>query len=97
VSTLTVIQAHALGIEAAKKALAQFEADISKYGMKLIWSGASGELKGTGASGDVKVTETSVTVNVKLGMMAKIAGVDPDKLKGSIEKRLKSALQPAAS
>lgn len=97
-STVTVTQAHTLGIEAAKKALASFEGDISKYGMKLVWSGssgasgASGEIKGTGASGDVRVTDSSVTVNVKLGMMAKVAGVKPDLLQQSIAKRLKSAL-----
>ena len=34
-STLTVTQAHTLGVEAAKKALSTFEQDISKYGMKL--------------------------------------------------------------
>src|SRR5688572_13625233 len=92
VSTVTVSQAHTLGVDAAKKALSTFESDISKYGMKLAWSGANAEIKGTGASGDVKVTATNVTVVVKLGMMAKVAGVKPDLLEKSIEKRLKAAL-----
>lgn len=92
-STVTVTQSHAIGIDAAKKALATFEADISKFGMKLVWSGTRAELKGTGASGEVKVTENLVTVVVKLGMLAKAAGVDADRLKGSIEKRLKTALE----
>jgi putative polyhydroxyalkanoate system protein len=95
VSTITVTQGHALGVEPAKKALAQFEADVAKFGLKLIWNGTSGELKGTGASGDVRVTDSNVTVTVKLGMVAKIAGVDPERLKASIEKRLKSALLPS--
>ncbi|MCK6549389.1 polyhydroxyalkanoic acid system family protein [Myxococcota bacterium] len=91
-STVTVTEPHSLGVDAAKKALSTFESDIAKYGMKLVWSGSNAELKGTGASGDVKVTATSVTVVVKLGMLAKAAGVKPDMLQGSIQKRLKSAL-----
>lgn len=94
-STVTVRESHTIGVEAAKKALGSFETDIAKYGMKLVWSGANAELKGTGASGDVTVTATSVTVNVKLGMLAKAAGVKPDKLQQSIEKRLKAALSGA--
>lgn len=91
-STLTVTQAHTLGVEAAKKALSTFEQDISKYGMKLEWKGSNAELKGTGASGDVKVTDKSVTVVVKLGLLAKAAGVKADLLEKSIAKRLAGAL-----
>lgn len=91
-STVKVTESHSLSIDDAKKSLEAFEGDISKYGMKLHWSGANAELKGTGASGDVKVTDSSVTVTVKLGMMAKMAGVKPDLLEKSIAKRLKSAL-----
>lgn len=91
-STVTVNERHELGIEGAKKALSQFEGDIAKYGIKIVWAGAQAELKGTGASGDVKVTENSVTVVVKLGLVAKMAGVQPEKLQASIEKRLRSAL-----
>ena len=91
-STITVSESHALSIEDAKKALGAFEGDIAKYGMKLSWNGANAELKGTGASGDVRVTDNQVTVVVKLGMMAKVAGVKPDLLEKSIQKRLKSAL-----
>lgn len=91
-STITVTQPHTLSVDDAKKALASFEGDISKYGMKLSWNGPNAELKGTGASGDVKVTTSSVTVVVKLGMLAKAAGVKADLLEKSIEKRLKAAL-----
>ena len=95
-STVKVTESHSLSIDDAKKSLAAFEGDISKYGMKLNWNGANAELKGTGASGDVKVTDSSVTVTVKLGMMAKMAGVKPDLLEKSIAKRLKSALSGEA-
>ena len=91
-----VTQAHSLGVDSAKRALQSFEQDIAKYGMKLVWNGSSAELKGTGASGEVKVTDSSVTVVVKLGMLAKAAGVKADLLEKSIEKRLKAALAPQA-
>ncbi len=95
-STITVTESHALSIDDAKKSLASFEGDLSKYGMKLEWSGAKAALKGTGASGDVNVTSDKVTVVVKLGMMAKMAGVKPDLLEKSIQKRLRSALSGEA-
>lgn len=91
-STVQVDQAHALGNDVAKKKLDAFAEDIKKYGMSLVWSGDAAELKGVGASGTVKVTPTNVSVTVKLGMMAKAAGVKPDKLQESIAKRLKAAL-----
>ena len=43
-------------------------------------------------SGDVVVAEREVTVRVELGMVAKLAGIDPVKLESSIKKRLQSAL-----
>ncbi|MCA9555923.1 MAG: polyhydroxyalkanoic acid system family protein [Myxococcales bacterium] len=91
-SDVVVTESHALPSDEVKSRLKAFEADISKYGMKLDWQGDRADIKGTGASGDVKVTPSSVTVTVKLGMMAKMAGIKPDKLQASIEKRLKAAL-----
>lgn len=91
-STIKVTEPHSLSVDEVKSRLAAFEQDISKYGMKLNWSGSKAELKGVGASGDVNVTASDVTISVKLGMMAKAAGVKPDKLSQSIEKRLKAAL-----
>lgn len=91
-SDVVVTESHALPSDEVKSRLKAFEADISKYGMKLDWQGDRADIKGTGASGDVKVTPSSVTVTVKLGMMAKMAGIKPDKLHASIEKRLKAAL-----
>ena len=81
-----------MGADAAKSALESFAQDIAKFGMKLNWSGNKATLKGTGASGDVTVTDSKVVVTVKLGMLAKAAGVDPKRLEGSIARRLASAL-----
>jgi putative polyhydroxyalkanoate system protein len=96
VSTIQVKQAHALSVEDAKKALGVFEQDLKKYMVKLVWSGANAEIKGTGVSGDVKVTSSDVTVSLKLGMLAKAAGVKADLLEKSIIKRLQAAF-PANS
>lgn len=91
-SDVVVTEAHSLPLDDVKGRLGAFEQDISKYGMKLEWSGNEAKLKGVGASGGVKVTDKDVTVTVKLGMMAKAAGIKADKLSGSIQKRLKAAL-----
>lgn len=92
-SAIVVKESHSLPAAEVKTRLGGFEQDIAKYGMKLNWSGdTNADLKGIGASGDVKITPNDVTITVKLGMMAKAAGIKPDLLSKSIEKRLKSAL-----
>ena len=91
-STVVVTENHSLEPDEAKSRLAAFEEEIAKYGMKAHWSGLKADLKGTGASGGVDVTSSAVIITVKLGMVAKLAGVKPDKLKASLEKRLKAAL-----
>lgn len=96
-STILVRQAHKLSVEDAKKALGGFESDLAQKGVKLVWSGANAEIKGTGVSGGVKVSTSEVSVEVKLGMLAKAAGVKADLLQKSIEKRLSQALGGAAS
>lgn len=93
-STIKVTQGHSLEVESAKKALGSFEEDLKKYMVKLVWSGPKAEIKGTGVSGDVQVTTSDVTVTVKLGMLAKAAGVKADLLERSISKRLKAAFSP---
>lgn len=91
-STVVVSENHSLPPDEAKSRLASFEAEIAKYGMTAHWNGLNADLKGTGASGDVKVTTASVTITVKLGMVAKLAGVKPDRLEASLKKRLQAAL-----
>lgn len=92
-STIKIQKPHQLSIEDAKKAIDRFGEDIrEKYGMKLAWSGNQATLQGTGASGDVAVEPDRVTVTVKLGLLAKAAGIKADKVEASIEKRLTAAL-----
>ena len=65
---------------------------VSKYGVKVVWSGYDAEIKGLGITGDIAVTASDITVSIKLGMMAKAAGVKADKLESSIRKRIVAAL-----
>lgn len=90
-----VTESHDLGAAEARRRIADFEQMMSKYGVKANWSGNKAELKGMAAKGSIVVTDTDASVVVKLGMMAKAAGVDAAKLEGSIRKRLKAAFGTA--
>ncbi|MCO4772406.1 MAG: polyhydroxyalkanoic acid system family protein [Deltaproteobacteria bacterium] len=95
-STIKVNQPHALPKDEAKSRLAVFEESLGKYGVKLDWSGHKAKLKGTGVSGGAEVADDNVNITVKLGFLAKAAGVDAGKLEASIKKRLAAAFEETA-
>ena len=88
-----VVQGHQLTVDEAKNKLESFEAMLTKYGVSLQWSGSSAKVKGFGVSGNIAVTTSDITVVLKLGMMARAAGVDAERLKGSITRRLTEAYE----
>lgn len=90
-SDIHVVEPHNTTPDDAITKVALFEDMLKKYGVKAKWKGHNAELKGTGVKGGIKVDATNVTVDVKLGMMAKAIGVDADKLSASIRKRLRKA------
>ena len=90
-STIRVKQPHNYGRERARACFGSFEEMMGKYGVKLDWNGDNATIKGFGVSGDVSVKDDCVEVVIKLGMMAKAAGVDPKRLEGSITRRLVAA------
>jgi len=92
-STIKVSQPHSVTIDEARAKVQGFEEMVKKYGVKSDWSGNRAKLKGTGVSGSIAVQPASVDVELKLGLLAKAAGVKPDLLKASIEKRLKAAFE----
>ncbi len=92
---INVTETHDLGAAEARKRVATFEEMMSKYGVKAKWSGNHADLKGMAAKGSIDVTDTSVTVVVKLGMMARKM-VDADRLTNSIRKRLRAAFDGTA-
>ncbi|MEZ4383991.1 MAG: polyhydroxyalkanoic acid system family protein [Nannocystaceae bacterium] len=92
-STIKVSQPHSVSIDEAKQKVQGFEDMVKKYGVSSSWSGNHATLKGTGVKGSIDVSPSKVDVEVKLGLMAKAAGVKPDLLQKSIEKRLKAAFE----
>ena len=95
-STIKVNHPHSFSKDEAKQRLGSFEDTISKYGAKLVWKGHKADLKGTGVSGGAEVSDRNVDITVKLGFLAKAAGVDPGKLEASIKKRLVQAFDETA-
>lgn len=85
-----------MGAQGAMGKLASFEELLNKYRVKLEWSGTKAKIKGVGVGGHVAVGDTAVDVEVELGFLAKAAGVDADRLKGSIARRLAEAFAPPA-
>ena len=92
-SKITISQSHTVSIDEAKEKLKSFEETMGKYGVSANWSGNNATLKGMAVSGGIRVTDAVVDIELKLGMMARAAGVDPDRLQASIEKRLKASFE----
>ena len=89
-SEIRVTESHNLGADEARKRIDFFEDMVSKFGVKMKWSGHSASLKGMSVSGSVDVAETQATVVVKLGMLAKRV-VDSARMEKSIRRRLREA------
>lgn len=89
---VNVVETHALSKDEAKARVVKFEDQLAKYHMKAKWNGNEAELKGTGASGSIVVTDKDVKVNVKLGMLARAAGIDAARVESAVKKRLRAAL-----
>ncbi len=90
-ANVDVREPHSLEIEEAKRRVAVFEDMLGKFGVKLKWSGYSASFKGLGVSGSLDVTASDAKVQIKLGMMARAAGVDAARLQGSVSRRLREA------
>lgn len=88
-----VSEPHALSPDEAARRVKSFEEMLAKYRVKAVWKGHHADLKGTGVSGTIDVTGASVDVVVKLGLLAKAAGVDPARLEASIRRRLSESLR----
>ena len=93
-STIKIRQPHEFDHHKAKECLGSFADMMAKYGVSLDWTGDRATIKGIGVSGEVSIHDTFVEVIVKLGMLAKAAGVDPTRLEGSITRRLNAAFTP---
>lgn len=92
-STINISQPHNLSVDEVRVKLKSFEDTMSKYGVAAKWSGAKATLKGMAVSGGIDISDDKVDIAIKLGMMARAAGVDADRLKASIQKRLTAAFE----
>ena len=90
-SNVNVVEAHSKSVAEIKAGLSQFEEMFAKYMVKMEWSGDRATLSGP-VSGSIEIRSRELEVRIKLGMMAKMAGIDPKRLEGSIRKRLRAAL-----
>ena len=90
-STIKVVESHNKNADDIKSGLSQFEEMFSKYMVKMVWNGHRASLSGP-VSGSIDIRANELEVMIKLGMMAKMAGIDPQRLEGSIRKRLRAAL-----
>ncbi len=84
-----VVEEHNTDPDTAITRIADFEDMLKKFRVTPVWKGKHAKLKGTGVSGSIDIDATAVTVVVKLGMLARAAGIDPVRLEGSIRKRLR--------
>ena len=91
-SNVRVEVPHSLPIHEVQARLAPFSEMLGKVGAKLVWKGNKAEVQGMGVSGEVLNEPGKVVVTLKLGMMARAAGVDAGRLEGSIRRRLGEAL-----
>ncbi len=92
-SQVRVMQPHAVSVEDAIGRMKEFEEMMAKYGARSTWSGSRARIQGTGVSGSIEVDPSQVVVTIQLGMLARVAGVDPARLEGSIGRRLKAAFE----
>ena len=90
-STINVVESHQKSVGEIKSGLSQFEEMFKKYGVKVAWNGANASLSGP-VSGEINIDDSTLKVTIKLGMMAKMAGIDAARLESSIRKRLRVAL-----
>ena len=88
---IRVVEAHGTDVDNAIQLIASFEEMMKKYGVKVEWSGSKANIKGMGVSGDIHIDDTNASIRLKLGMMARAAGVDATRLEASIKKRLVAA------
>ena len=92
-STIHITQSHEFDRTQARARLSFFEDTLSKYGVRLQWNAYEAAIKGVGVSGKITVSDTEVDIDLKLGLIAKAAGVDPERLESSITRRLTAAMQ----
>jgi putative polyhydroxyalkanoate system protein len=90
-SNVHVVEPHMLSQDEAKNRLSSFEEMLKKYHLSIEWQGHQAKIKGP-IGGSIAVKPLEVEVKIELGMVAKMLGIDSERLTNSIRKRLKENL-----
>ena len=87
---ISVERTHKLGLEAAReKARPLVEKLASQYGLTPTWAGDTVKLKRSGVNGTLQISETSVKVDVELGLlMSAMSGMIQSEIERSLDKAL---------
>lgn len=99
---IRVVETHQLPVEQVQTRLGGFSDLLNKYGVKLDWqppgaqsSQRRAQLKGVpGVGGHIEIRPTEVEVFVTLSRLVTMMGLDPQRLEGTIRRRLGEALRP---
>ncbi|MGC5699983.1 polyhydroxyalkanoic acid system family protein [Pseudomonas sp. NFXW11] len=87
---ISVERAHGLGKQAAREKADQLAQKLaSQYGLEPQWAGDTLNLKRSGVKGAVHVGESSIRIDVELGLLMSAMG---GTIKSEIEKALDKAL-----
>jgi len=91
-SNINIEIPHAHSPAEVQRRVAVFGETLAKYGARLVWNGNHAEIQGIGVSGEVSNDPGRLKLSLKLGLAARVAGVDPVRLEESIRKKLAEAL-----
>jgi putative polyhydroxyalkanoate system protein len=86
---------HALGTRRAVQVIQGLEHHLAKYLVSLDWTGDQARIRSAAVSGDVQVDEKTIRIRVDLGILARLARVDPVRLEAAILRRLRAGLAKA--
>ncbi len=83
---------HSLTVDVVKERVEKAACDIAKkLGIKYAWNGNVCDLSGTGIkNGKITIADSSVSIDINLGMMAKI-------MKPTIEKEIEQKISEIVS
>ena len=89
-SKICIERSHSLGLEVAREKVVEVEHKLQeRYGLKTAWKGNTIHIDGKGVSGTLEVHDSSVRLDLKLGLALRVfAG----KIKDSVEQAFDRAL-----
>ena len=89
-SKINIERNHSLGLEVAKEKVVEVEHKLQeRFGLNTAWKGNTVHIDGKGVSGTLEVGESSVRLNLKLGLALRLfAG----KITESVERAFDRAL-----